>query len=581
MTRNYHVGQRLSFESALCTVRYIGPVAGTEKDWLGVEWDDPSRGKHNGEHKGKSTSPTAASFVRPTRLADLEQSFVEAVYQKYTVQITALSAPVYVEKEIEISGKVVEEVGFEKISQQLAQLNELKIVLVDGLRINAAEEPGKTIREICPKIVELDLSRNLFESCKEIIRICAALDNLRSLRINANRLQILKDEFLESSNAFQGIREVEMDEMLLPWENICILAEQFVNLTKLTASSNSFTTLKLPINCSSLTSLALEYNMFSCLSDLSPLCLVASLETLYLKGNQISRTKSENFNGALTFGTKLHYVDLSYNTVASWNFVDEMRDIFPSLTAFRFSHNPIYASLSKDIGSAMSVEEGYMLTLARLPDLKALNFSNISTQERTNAEMFYLSRIAKAMAEVPESQEHTVTSQHMRYKELCEIYGPPTVIRKGVETINPDFLEARLIKFTFYLPAQTQKEKHEATTKEIEIPKAFDIYRVKGIVGRAFNQPPLNIRLIWETGEWDPVAGYEEYELDSDSDYDDDDYDDNGVDDKKELLEDISDGIESHNKGQWIQREVEIEDSTRQIGFCVDGTKAKVRVELR
>jgi hypothetical protein len=52
MPPNFHVGQRLSFESALCTVRYIGPVEGTEKEWLGVEWDDSSRGKHDGEHKG-------------------------------------------------------------------------------------------------------------------------------------------------------------------------------------------------------------------------------------------------------------------------------------------------------------------------------------------------------------------------------------------------------------------------------------------------------------------------------------------------------------------------------------------------
>jgi hypothetical protein len=53
MPQNYHVGQRLSFESALCTVRYIGSVEGTQKEWLGVEWDDPSRGRHDGEHKGK------------------------------------------------------------------------------------------------------------------------------------------------------------------------------------------------------------------------------------------------------------------------------------------------------------------------------------------------------------------------------------------------------------------------------------------------------------------------------------------------------------------------------------------------
>ena len=42
------VGDRLSISSCLCTVLYIGPVEGTSGMWLGVEWDDPSRGKHSG-----------------------------------------------------------------------------------------------------------------------------------------------------------------------------------------------------------------------------------------------------------------------------------------------------------------------------------------------------------------------------------------------------------------------------------------------------------------------------------------------------------------------------------------------------
>ena len=33
-------------------MRYVGPVEGTKGDWLGVEWDDPNRGKHDGSHSG-------------------------------------------------------------------------------------------------------------------------------------------------------------------------------------------------------------------------------------------------------------------------------------------------------------------------------------------------------------------------------------------------------------------------------------------------------------------------------------------------------------------------------------------------
>ena len=42
------VGTRLSHAGHLGTIRYIGGVDGTQGMWLGVEWDDPHRGKHDG-----------------------------------------------------------------------------------------------------------------------------------------------------------------------------------------------------------------------------------------------------------------------------------------------------------------------------------------------------------------------------------------------------------------------------------------------------------------------------------------------------------------------------------------------------
>lgn len=52
MNTAYSVGQRRSFNGALCTIRYVGNVNGTAGEWLGVEWDDETRGKHSGEHGG-------------------------------------------------------------------------------------------------------------------------------------------------------------------------------------------------------------------------------------------------------------------------------------------------------------------------------------------------------------------------------------------------------------------------------------------------------------------------------------------------------------------------------------------------
>lgn len=189
----HHLGGRLSFSDALCTVRYIGPLPDQKGDWLGVEWDEPDRGKHNGHYKGKrlfetlSSSPTCASFVRASRVADKSRSFLEALRYKYAEEGLEMTT-VNDDGSIEISGKVVEEVGFERIRKQQAILNELKIVLLDGLRIESTgiqaeiERLGAKIASTCPNITELDLSRNLFEHWKDVAEICGPLTKLRILK---------------------------------------------------------------------------------------------------------------------------------------------------------------------------------------------------------------------------------------------------------------------------------------------------------------------------------------------------------------------------------------------------------------
>lgn len=81
-------GARVQIVSDRATVRYVGPVAGQEGQWVGVEWDEPARGKHDGTTGGvryftTKASPTAGSFVR-TEKVDWGCSVVEALRARYT-----------------------------------------------------------------------------------------------------------------------------------------------------------------------------------------------------------------------------------------------------------------------------------------------------------------------------------------------------------------------------------------------------------------------------------------------------------------------------------------------------------------
>ncbi|KAI0970313.1 Thioesterase/thiol ester dehydrase-isomerase [Xylaria arbuscula] len=571
------VGDRLSYDGATCTVRYLGEVASTSGSWLGVEWDDAARGKHDGSHKGvryftcRSRSATPASFVRPGRPAATPVSFIAALQDKYTAELSGAA-------EIKFSGKIAEEVGFAKTRSKQAQLSELRYAVLDGTCIATVYEEGEPpIAETCPRVTEVDLSRNLFKRFGTVVEICSELPRLRGLRLNGNRFQdILSDDGLDGvGEALQGVEELALEETLMSWEEIGHVATKFETLSILSASTNQLSSLPaIPLSSlgSTLTSLNLEFNDFTALTQLGSLAVLTALRHLHLKGNNISAIRLVGSDESLPiFSTNLQHLDVSYNQISSWAFVDELPTCFPGLTSLRFAHNPIYDNPDPELStnSKNSTEEAYMFTIGRLASLRTLNFGTISTADRQDAEMFYLAHIGKHLATVPETQAAEIIQHHKRYADLCELYGPPTVNRR--KEVNPAFLEARLVNIQFMFHSKGQGTVERAT----KIPKGFDIYAVKGIAGKLFGVKPLSIRLIWETGEWDPVAGFDDEVEDSSGDEQELPAADEGK------VTTSTDDSRPQDAGKWVKREVELPDGPRQLGFCVDGSEAKIRVEMR
>ena len=116
---------------------------------------------------------------------------MEALVQKYASPSFGNNSS---SEAISISGKTVEEVGFEKIERRLAALHELRIVILDGLCVKSVKKPSIKTEQIVPrdkdvnwlplrKIQELDLSRNLLESWADVLFINNSLPHLRILRL--------------------------------------------------------------------------------------------------------------------------------------------------------------------------------------------------------------------------------------------------------------------------------------------------------------------------------------------------------------------------------------------------------------
>ncbi|KAJ5679459.1 hypothetical protein N7462_007703 [Penicillium macrosclerotiorum] len=599
------VGQRRSFDGQLCTIRYVGAVEGTSGTWLGIEWDDPTRGKHSGEHKGvryfeyqsltqltgKSNHPTAGSFVRPSRPSEPPRSFVEGLREKYASEYesqlvwTSKPAETPTQRAIEISGKVVEEVGFDKIRRQLAELQELRIVLLDGLRIAGVlpsyEQPEDQVRKsaqniatTCPRIIELDLSRSLLNSWRNVWEICNQLKRLKKLKVNGNRFHPLEDGLV-----FDGITDLHLEETLLSWNEIAELASRFPTLASLIASGNQLGTIPRPL-ASAITSLTLEHNNITSLSSIRHLAGIPTLEHISLRGNNISTITDDPKSPTLDFQfpASVYSVDLSRNDISSWTFLNSLPTLFPGITTLRISSNPLYdqpplppaiaaATSTMSASKPMTVDEGFMLTLSRFPpSLCTLNFSTISPQDRSNAEMYYLSLIGKELTATSEAEEAGVLATHPRYSELCELYGEPTVTRaveddgSGRRLIHPRSVAARVVKMVFRLSDS------QFCTKEI--PTSFDAYQVKALVSRLFDLPPYGFSLFWETDEWDPIEK-------STGDAAAGDWSEDSDDEVQAPAPTPSGGM-----SRFVRREVELVESTRDIGFLFQGTSGEMKIRI-
>ncbi|RVX71755.1 hypothetical protein B0A52_03939 [Exophiala mesophila] len=474
----HYINQRLSFNDAPCTVRWIGTLPKTTGTWLGVEWDDVSRGKHDGTYDGRRIfrcitpdDTTAASFVRPSRKPDEVRTLMEAIKRKYSSGIgqdkekraPGATADVGGEQgrhEIVVSGKVVEEVGFDKISAQLSDLAELRIVLVDELRVGGVtrthegwteegmEEAQEELRRACPKIVELDVGWNLMESWEEVLKMCVPFERLKILKASGLRLWDLESHKDGRTRLFESVQELHLNECLLRSDQISSLLSYngdkgpvFPALKTLSLNSNALPAFSTTaaVSFPSVTTLTLDNNRLTDLSSLPDIFkLFPNLSTLSLQGNSISDINLPS-RAPPTFPS-LTTLNIAANKIASYHFLDSLPSIFPKLTSLRITRNPLYdfegSVTSTETSSGINPQHGplsagaqadsrsYYLTLARIPSLHSLNYTTITPRDREEGEIYYLSVVDKEIHELIDPVVHASTSP------------PHEVIRQELETIR-------------------------------------------------------------------------------------------------------------------------------------------------
>lgn len=492
-----YIGQRRSYSGALCTIRYCGPLSGTKGEWLGVEWDEPTRGKHDGKHDGQqifqclSSSPTAASFVRPSRKPDPERTLFEAIRFKYgRAKKESQGASGDGEtSSIAISGKIVEEVGFDKIQKQLSVLADLRIVLVDELVLFGVARRDATTQEIedaqhelsktCPSIAELDVGWNIIETWQDVADMCRPFKKLKILKASGLRLHdYQRERFAKKEQSFQHVEELHLSECLLKPEHILQILSPpgsiaFPTLKTLRLSSNEFDSFILVtrVNYPSITTIVFDNNKFTSLSCLPVIfSLFPNTTSLSFQGNSISQIGLKPAAaGRLPVFEKLENLNLTGNNILDYTFVNSLPTVFPNLTSLRISRNPLYETPAQedshdqysDAGKqpqrgplsagAQSDSISYYLTLARIPILESLNHTTITHREREEGEIYYLSVVEKEiklaldnverdrgcdspnLASALETHVDSIRNKHPLYTTLCAKYDRDDLLEHALQ----------------------------------------------------------------------------------------------------------------------------------------------------
>ncbi|XP_026215625.1 tubulin-specific chaperone E [Anabas testudineus] len=486
------VGRRVSIGGERATVRYVGPVPPTTGLWLGVEWDSPERGKHNGTHEGVQyftcRHPKGGSFVRPAKVS-FGVDYLNAVQQLYEI-----NADEVLSEEISISSKKLKWGGVKERS-----FESLPSVLLSRCEVNGPGADGE-IRRTTPNVQWLDLSGTLMSCWEDVAAITEQLDKLEGLQLSYNRLR-LPSEPSALCQAFCNLKVLALNSCDLTWPQILNCAPMWPQLEDLCLEENNITELQRPegvlqplrsLNLSS--NPLVQHTVFS-------MSALPRLEKLNLSRTGLSDVRFDDAapGSQTSMFPELKNLNLDHNNITEWCVVDELAKL-PSLVQFSCRGNRL-------VSSDGNPKTANQMLIAKLGQLVTLNSCEIYPEDRRGAELDYIKMFGEEWLKAGgQSQTGTeFTCRHPRYQNLIDKYGAPE--EGELKKPEPFVLKNQLLKVTFVFPDDAERKPIEK-----KLPASMDVQKVKGLLYRLLKVPAADLKLTYTS----PKMAGTEFEIDSD-----------------------------------------------------------------
>ncbi|XP_047615439.1 tubulin-specific chaperone E [Phacochoerus africanus] len=500
-------GRRVEVNGEHATVRFSGivpPVAGL---WLGVEWDNPERGKHDGSHEGtvyfKCRHPTGGSFIRPNKV-NFGVDFLTAIKNRYVLE----GEPEEEEKEqtVIIGNKPVETIGFDSVVKQQSQLSKLQEVSLRNCAVNGAGDK-RGIAQACPNIRSIDLSKNLLSSWDDVVAIADQLKHLEVLNLSENKLRF-PSGLPSPTGTFSMLKVLVLNRTGVTWAEVLRCASGWPVLEKLYLESNNIIISERPADVlQTVKLLDLSSNQLIDENQLFLIAYLPRLEQLILSDIGIS---SLHFPDA-GIGCKtamfpsLQYLVLNDNQISQWSFINEL-DKLQSLHALSCARNPLTEEGSKDAQTTRQ------FIIAKISQLRTLNKCVIQPEERRGAELDYRKAFGNEWKKAGGHQDpdkdrpnEEFLAAHPRYQSLCLKYGAPE--DGELKTPQPFLLRNQLLTLKIKYPSQVGQR-----VIEKQLPESMTVQKVKGFLSRLLKVSVSELLLSYES----PKMPGREIELEND-----------------------------------------------------------------
>ena len=464
------IGTRLIVGHHRATVRYVGQVDNQTGTWVGLEWDDPTRGKHDGTHGGKRYftcsrhhTLAAATFVRLHKLfetADFGRTLDSAIQERYKDHIPSTGSNTTREMVLVGAGTVAAALSQDGLLHQASFIS-MRIVTL---------HPTPFVTSFLRNVENLDLSGNLLGRWSTVAQLLASLPRLTTLNLSDNLLDF-SDAESDSGNdnatsscsrktttqqqQLPRLRTLVLNSCGVSWQEIVThIGPQCPHLSALHLVGNNITTLSGSTGNRTTTTTTTETEVlakcFPCLELLDvehnalsnwnediagPLHALPCLTSLLLSGNTALRDITyAPYQGFATLRSMM----LAETGIDSWQVVDELHR-FPGLHEVRLSATPLSLGVGVDripveeVGGegAKGRKASNLLDnvryemVGRMGNVTVLNGSMVQKEERWDSELAYLRKITDALAEAGLSlqEKEVVLNQHPRYVDLVAKYG--------------------------------------------------------------------------------------------------------------------------------------------------------------